>query len=245
LSLKRNICYFSLLFIIFVVFLTSCSENETTSLIVSEHREKAQIDLKKIIVKNKVLHNVEPITQFPELPRGCEITSLTMLLRFAGVDIDKMTLAQEISKVPYQKDGYFGNPTKGFVGNMYTYNEPGLSVYNEPIENLARKYLPNRIINLTGSSFLEIKEQLTNGKPVWVIVGSTFKLLHDENWETWKTSDGEIKITRKVHSVLITGYDEEFIYFNDPFYSTPNMKAEFDDFIASWNQFGLQAVSFE
>lgn len=233
-----------LILLLFLFILTSCSEQTSTIVIVLKHSERASSLNEKILVKDHVLLNVQPIQQFPELPRGCEVTSLSMLIRYAGVDIDKMTLAQEILKVPYQKNGYYGNPNTGFVGNMYTYDEPGLSVYNKPIEDLARKYLPDRIVNLTGSSFIEIKKQLTNGKPVWVIVGSTFKFLDDEFWDTWETIDGEIKITRKVHSVLITGYDEENIYFNDPFYPYANMRAPFTDFVASWIQFGQQTLSY-
>src|SRR5699024_10426129 len=35
------------------------------------------------------------IAQLPKLPRGCEVTSLAMLLEFHGVDTDIMVLADE------------------------------------------------------------------------------------------------------------------------------------------------------
>lgn len=35
------------------------------------------------------------IMQMPELPTGCEITALTMVLNYYGFDVDKVTLATE------------------------------------------------------------------------------------------------------------------------------------------------------
>ncbi|MFB3164270.1 C39 family peptidase [Neobacillus sp. 179-J 1A1 HS] len=199
---------------------------------------------KETIMRQSILLTVPALQQFPELPRGCEVTSLAMLLNFAGVSVDKLTLAEEIPKVSYLSDGYFGNPHQGFVGNMYTYNQPGLGVYHEVIQDLANQYLPGQIDNLTGNSFTSVQKKLNEGKPVWVIVGSTFDFLPEEQWETWKTKEGEINITRRMHSVLVTGYDENNVYFNDPFYPEQNKSANFQSFVTSWNQFGSQAISY-
>ncbi|MEH7274945.1 C39 family peptidase [Neobacillus vireti] len=200
---------------------------------------------KQLPLKESVLLNVPAIQQFPELPRGCEVTSLAMLLNYAGVTVDKLTLADEVPKVSYLSDGFYGNPHHGFVGNMYTYNEPGLAVYHEVIEDLANQYLPNQIDNMTGEQFSAVQKKLNEGKPVWVIVGSRYTFLPEEHWETWNTSDGDINITFKTHSVLVTGYDENNIYFNDPFYRDQNRSANFENFVASWAQFGSQAIAIK
>jgi uncharacterized protein YvpB len=70
-----------------------------------------------------------------------KVTILAMMLQDAEVNVDKLTLAREVKKVPFMKDGYHGNPYDGFVGNMYTYSEPGLGVYHGPIVELAERYL--------------------------------------------------------------------------------------------------------
>lgn len=195
-------------------------------------------------MRENILLSVPTLQQFPELPRGCEVTSLAMLLNFAGVPVDKLTLANEITKVPYLQDGFYGNPHQGFVGNMFTYNEPGLTVYHEVIEDLANQYLPYQIDNISGDRFSSVQKKLNEGKPVWVIVGSTFAFVPEEQWETWNTREGEIKVTRRVHSVLVTGYDGNNVYFNDPFFPDQNRSANFQEFVTSWTQFGSQAISY-
>ncbi|MCR2821779.1 C39 family peptidase [Lederbergia panacisoli] len=211
----------------------------------SEQKDKVEL----IKVKDKMLIDAPVIKQFPELPRGCEVTTLAMLLGDAGVKVDKMTLAKEIKKDPTPrtvKNGeiYFGNPHKGFVGNMYTFNEPGLGVYHEPIMELAQSYLPDKIVNLSGQSFDELKIPLSDGRPVWVIINSQYRELEDSYFQTWNTTEGKIKITMKEHSVLITGYDDQFVYFNDPLTGLKNKKAPIKDFEKSWVQMGSQALTY-
>ncbi|MFC4320436.1 C39 family peptidase [Litchfieldia salsa] len=207
--------------------------------------ERRSLNISYKEINNKILIDAPILTQFPELDRGCEITSLAMLLQFAGIKVDKLTLAEEIPKVPFSKDGHYGDPNEGFVGDIYSFSQPGYAVYHKPIEDLAEKYLPGKVLNLSGSNFNEIKNQLLKGKPVWVIVTSTFNKLPDSAWETWKTANGDIRITMREHSVLLTGFDEDFVYFNDPFKTEKNSKIAIDKFIAGWEQFGKQAISIK
>jgi uncharacterized protein YvpB len=184
------------------------------------------------------------VKQLPELPRGCEVTSLAMLLRHAGVDVDKMTLANQIHKVPFQYGKYHGDPNDGFVGNMYTYNEPGYGVYHQPIFALAEHYLPGRMKDLTGYPFEVLMHYLNMDRPVWVVTNTRYDRLADNQFHQWTTINGKLNITYKLHSVLMTGYDDEYIYFNDPLEGIKNKKILKENFLAAWTQMGQQAITY-
>lgn len=203
--------------------------------------------VEQIQFRNSVRLNAPVIGQHPELPRGCEVTSLAMLLQYFNVDVTKMELADKVTKdkTPFKKteEGiYFGNPAKGFVGDMYSFSTPGLGVYHEPIAKLAREYLGDDIKDFSGGSFYEILQHLNQNRPVWIITNSTYKQLSNDQFETWQTEDGPIRITRKEHSVLVTGYDEEYIYFNDPIRADIR-KAPIKGFKEAWVQMGKQAIT--
>lgn len=186
------------------------------------------------------------ISQNPELPRGCEVTSLSMVLRHAGVDADKLVLAGQVEKVPYTTNDLHGNPYDGFVGDMYTFSKPGLGVYHGPVARLAERYLPGRVLDLTGGDFDDIlAQQIGKKRPVWIITNATFKKLPASQFETWKTSSGDLAITWHEHSVVITGYDPNYVYINDPLDARKNKKLPREDFREAWEQMGRQAISYE
>ncbi|WP_423410790.1 C39 family peptidase [Heyndrickxia sp. MSNUG] len=202
-----------------------------------------------IPIKESVLIDAPASWQMPELPRGCEVTSLAMLLQYKGISVDKLTLAKEIKKNPAEyklANGniYFGDPNEGFVGNMYTYSEPGLGVYHKPIAELAEKYLPGKIKDLTGADFLELKVHLSDSRPVWIIINTEYKKIDDNFFQTWYTPKGAVSVTTKEHSILVTGYDQKYVYFNDPLTGEKNKKAPMHDFTEAWVQMGRQAITF-
>ncbi|WP_083512090.1 C39 family peptidase [Amphibacillus sediminis] len=191
--------------------------------------------------------NAPLIAQYPELPRGCEVTALAMLLQFHDVSIDKMTLAEQVVKddTPFQRiDGqiHFGNPYDGFVGDMYSLDQPGYGVYHGPIYDLATQYLGDRVVDLTGSNFEQVLYHLSLAQPVWVITNATYAELPAEAFENWETPSGSIDITMRQHAVLVTGYDQGYIYFNDPL-TNQTKKSQADDFRAAWKQMGKQAIT--
>jgi uncharacterized protein YvpB len=192
-----------------------------------------------IILPNEILLNVPLLNQLdaPQLYNGCEVTSLAMLLHYRGIMVSKNELATKITRVPllYQ-DGTNGNPNIGFVGNME--DGPGLGVYHRPIFQLAKSYA-SKVEDLTKQPFSTVMEQLAQGSPVWVITTTTFAPTTEI--ENWKTPQGTVDITYKMHSVVITGYDKDNIYINDP-YGSKNKKVNKENFIKAWEQMGSQAI---
>lgn len=201
-------------------------------------------------IKNKVLLDVPIIKQLPELPRGCEVTSLAMLLQYAGIDAEKLTLAKQIKKNPAKMKNingqiYYGDPNDGFIGDMYSTTKPGLGVYHTPIKELAERYMPGDIIDFTNSDFNQIKKYLSTKRPVWVIINTAYQKLDPSYFHTWTTPNGKISITYKEHSVVVTGFDQDFIYFNDPLTGIKNKKAPAADFEEAWVQMGKQAITYK
>lgn len=220
---------------------------------------KAQVPpsrkINDLSVKNMALQKREPIIpksiqldvllinqmDEPHLYNGCEVTSLAMLLNYNGIKVTKNELADKIQKVPLNySNGLNGNPNVGFVGDME--NGPGLSVNNGPIYDLAKEYVGDRVVNLTKSPFTDLLKEVSLGHPVWIITTSTFSPVSD--LQEWNTPQGKIEITYSGHSVVITGYDDQFIYINDP-YGYKNRKVDRDDFIKAWEQMGSQAIVIE
>lgn len=191
-----------------------------------------------------ILSNVPLIQQLPELDRGCEVTSLAMMLQYAGITVDKMKLANEIKKVDFMNDGVRGNPNEGFVGNIYTFSESGYGVYHGPLFQLAKKYLPNRAVDLTGKSIEEMYKSVKAGKPVVMITNATFALLDEDEFTTWKTNSGDVSITYNEHCVVLVGYDKESVYIRDPLDDSLDVKVPREDFEKAWVQMGSQAISY-
>ncbi|WIY61963.1 C39 family peptidase [Bacillus arachidis] len=190
-----------------------------------------------------MIENVPFIKQLPELQRGCEVTSLAMLLQYKGVQVDKMQLASEVNKVPFKENNLRGNPHEGFVGNIYTKSEPGYGVYHQPIFKLAEKYVPEKTINLTGREIEDIYKVISSGSPVWIIANTTFQPLAEDSFETWNTNEGDVKITYYEHSVVVVGYDQNYVYMNDPLANNPNKKVSRSEFERAWEQMGKQAIT--
>lgn len=191
-----------------------------------------------------ILSKVPFIQQLPELDRGCEVTSLAMMLQYAGITVDKMKLANEIKKVDFMNDGVRGNPNEGFVGNIYTFSESGYGVYHGPLFQLAKKYLPNKAVDLTGKSIEELYKSVKAGQPVVMITNATFAPLDEDEFTTWETNNGDVSITYNEHCVVLIGYDQESVYIRDPLKDSLDVKVPREKFEQAWVQMGSQAISY-
>ena len=106
-----------------------------------------------------VYNDAEVIGQNPELPTGCEITAVTMMLRYAGANINKIQLANEM---PRSNNGDYG-----FVGNPFSVT--GWWVFPTGVAPVVNKHLGHSQV-MTGASLESIKNKLLNGHLVvaWV-----------------------------------------------------------------------------
>lgn len=179
--------------------------------------------------------------QMPDLPNGCEVTSLSMLMNYYGIKVNKNELAENIQHVDFFTDGgkYRGNPNQGFVGHMSIANA-GWCVYNGPLYNVARKYTTH-IKNITRSDFLSLLKLVSIGHPVLIITTTTFNRVND--MQTWDTNTGKVNVTPSSHACVITGYSKpkKVVYVNNP-YGYKNQPVNWKNLQASYNQQGRQAL---
>lgn len=165
--------------------------------------------------------NVASVMQTPELPTGCEITSLTMLLNYLGFDADKLTLADEfLPKGEYRKADFH----KVFVGDPRNRNAYGCTA--PVIVEAAENYLKTQtrgsdftVKDISGCTADLLYSAVDNGVPavVWAsinmgeIIPDFVSWTDEETGETVSWYGGE-------HCLLLTGYDKKsgLVYVNDP-----------------------------
>lgn len=219
---------------VILVFLGLCS-------VIFVKRQAIEDYYDQITLKNSQKLDVPIENQMPELPNGCEVTSLAMLLHYYGVKVNKTELSTKIKHVSSYSDNgkYRGNPHQGFVGYMSIKNA-GWCVYNEPLFDLAKKYSP-RASNASGSDFIHLLKLVSQGHPVLIITTLDFAPVSD--MQTWKTKQGQVSITPSSHACVITGFNKEkqIVYVNDP-YGIKNKAVSWKNIEASYNQQGKQAI---
>ncbi|MCZ3845224.1 C39 family peptidase [Lactobacillus mulieris] len=106
-----------------------------------------------------VQNDAPVISQLPELPTGCEMTAVTMMLQYAGANVSKLQVANE---TPRSSNGNYG-----FVGSPYS--STGWWVFPTGIAPVVNKHLGTSQV-MTGASIDAIKDKLIHGHlvVVWV-----------------------------------------------------------------------------
>ncbi|BDZ30003.1 C39 family peptidase [Lactiplantibacillus sp. WILCCON 0030] len=157
---------------------------------------------------------VPVVSQLPELPTGCEITAVDMMLQYAGAKVNKNQLANEM---PRSDD-----PNEGFVGDPHSEYGYGLYVYPRGLLTTVQRHAGSAV-DLTGISLTQLKAQITRGHPVVV----------------WVTNiDGFAS-----HALTVTGFEPMRIYFNDPWTGQAASLSN-DAFNLAWQGNGSRALSY-
>lgn len=159
--------------------------------------------------------DVPMVKQLPEMPTGCEIAALTMILNTAGSDIDKLTLANEI---PYHEE----DPNQGFVGDPFS--EEGYSIYPPALTATMTKYAGSAKI-LSGQSFADLKEHLQETQhPILVWLGPMYEGF-------------------SIHALVVSGFDDEGFIMNDCFLGE-EITMDYAEFAELWQNKGKLAISY-
>jgi len=203
---------------------------------------KAEITVERTPLPEKFFINAPRILQNPELPTGCEVTSLTMAMNHAGIAAEKTDLADNwLDKGEYRASDY----KKVFVGDPRSTFAYGC--FSDVIVNCAEKYFTAKNIsmhaeNLTGTSPEQLYRYVSKGKPVIVwATGNMEECYYNKQWTDAETGNLITWILNE-HCLLLTGYDKQqnLVYVNDP------MKGKtaypMDVFEYRYKQLGKQAV---
>jgi len=191
----------------------------------------------------RIIQGVPIIRQFPQLPTGCEATSATMLLRWAGVNVSKEDVARAIPRgsIPVLREGKLrgGNPNSVFVGNPFS--KRGYGVYHSPIANVIDRYLPGKALDITGTTFNNLLEIVNSGRPVvvWVTINKAPARVS----KIWYDSNGN-KVVWKIpeHAVVLVGYTDAHVIVNDPWTGKVE-RWNRGIFKNRWEAMGRQAVT--
>lgn len=168
----------------------------------------------------KVLLDIEAINQHPDYPTGCESVSLYMLLSYYNVDVTIDEIIDELPKgpVPYGSgdDVKGANPEKEFVGNpksKYAYG-----VFNEPIRQTADKFKEGALTKKNATMDDLYKILLSNNPiEVWFTTNLEEGIVYREQDKWYDYETGEVvRWPRHEHAILVTGIDNDYIYYNDP-----------------------------
>ncbi|GAA3317428.1 hypothetical protein GCM10020331_016180 [Ectobacillus funiculus] len=129
---------------------------------------------------------------------------------------------------------------------MTTMSRPGFGVFHGPIYELANRHLQGRAINITGSSFETVLFHLGQQK-------NQYGSFQQAPSKEFPHGIGGLGKHRKVQSLLpirnivffLTGYDNQYVYFNDPLANIKNRRFPLASFIRGWEQYGKQAITYK
>lgn len=193
--------------------------------------------------------NLTLIYQNPELPNGCEITSLAMLLAWVDCPVDKVELSDNY--LPKQElsmwDGvrYGADPNRAFVGNPSSPN--GWYCFEGPILEAGNAWLSDRnsqfqAVSLSGLTQEELERCLDDGIPltVWVTLG--YAAPRNPASFSWYLPDGSHYIPyANLHCVVLAGWDGDHYQIADPIYGWQTVSP--GAFWSSFSAMGCRAVA--
>lgn len=188
------------------------------------------------------------ILQNPQLPNGCEVTSLAMALASAGCPVDKMTLYRDYlpkAGFYYQESLCYGSdPEDFYVGNAAS-RSGGWYCFEGPIVQAGNAWLAGcgnklRAVSVTGLSQGELDVYAEAGIPVvvWVTLNYAAPQLDSSSWQL---ADGTVYCPySNLHCVVVTGLSGTQYQIADPISGMRTVGR--DTFWGSFSAMGSRAV---
>lgn len=149
---------------------------------------------------------VAPIFQYPELPNGCEATSLTMALNYLGCDVSKTELAEEYLPKKYS---FAYDPEEYYIGDPF--DETGSYCFCTALISCVNAYSDSAKVHLTGKDLTgeeisSVYKEVSEGNPAIVFVTI--------DWNDPLTNHN--KYYENLHCVVLSGYTSKTVTIIDP-----------------------------
>ncbi|WP_114570889.1 C39 family peptidase [Exiguobacterium flavidum] len=180
------------------------------------------------------LLGVKHISQLPEMPMGCEITSLTMSLNYKGHRLDKMSMAKQM------KYSSRFDPTEGFSGSPYRIQADHIyqSIFPQALIKTAKKYRKDSSV-FTGASSVMIEREVRKGNPVIAYVTYQFKAPVKK---TYRFNGKAMRLVENMHVLVVSGVDRQYFYVTDPIDTHSRYAVDKTTFIKRFDSTGRMAL---
>lgn len=249
--------YFLIILTTTASLITGCSNNEdnnssTAAVIVTDASESTE----QSTISDSIIHdfsnlrsesamiNVDFISQYPELPTGCEITSLATVLNYLGYPVNKVTLAEQYLPTAPATSRNFFTHFGGYPWDSYSWG-----CFAPAIVEAANSYLTAfgsalTAYNVSYSKVETILNYVADGMPVliWTTSNSDF-----ENYQvTYEYVDmdngSQFLWPAYEHCFVLIGYDinAQTVTVSDPMYGIEVHSLE--AFENKYNAYYQQAV---
>ena len=186
--------------------------------------------------KQKVFHEVDTVLQNPELPHGCEVAGLAVLLSYYDISADKCELADK-----WLPRGGWGQTDfrKAFVGDPRK-KVASAGCFAPVIADTANRYLkegrPGTVsagnkhtseaagaagkLTAVAKEGVTFEELLSMVQEAPVLAWTTMNLQAPYIAQVWEVDGEELYWQNYEHCVVLTGYDAEkgILYGTDPLY---------------------------
>lgn len=169
------------------------------------------------------IKDVPYISQLPTLPTGCESAGAAMLLNYYGYTI----MAEEFAAsylptgdAPHTDesgDRVGCDPWEAFPGDPFS--ETGWGCYSTVIERAIDDFLAGtgcRAERLSGVPLYRLQNYIDNNTPVMIWATIDMETPIESDVWTVPETGREITWVYPMHALVLTGYDENGYYFNDP-----------------------------
>ena len=252
-----SICALSLVLFAYLYEHNISAQPEPVSVSIASEIETTSIDLSQYQINNRIISlgassdsipssasiDVPFVNQNPELPTGCEITSLTEVLNYYGFNVDKEYMARNY--LPMSETAQPGCFIEYFLGSPWKSN--GSGCFAPAIIKAANNFFKDnnsklKAVSMSYSSIEALFEQISDGYPVIVwtcfdydIDQIEYKLITYDNGSSFYWPSYE-------HCVVLSGYDidSNTVTLADPTYGI--VEQSIDDFESYYQKFFYQAV---